>query len=135
MKNVDLKVGIKGAEAVKVPCPVAESVDDMLKLARGNEGVVVRMFNRGFRIEAQERSGARDAFREAHEAKKGADEIKTIVAKAVSEFDPTVKVARTGVPRKPKDVKIDPKKKTYTAEEFRELLAASGVKINLVQAQ
>lgn len=130
MKTVDLKVGIKGKDPVKVPCPVAESVDDMLKLAKGNENVVVRCFNRGFRIEAQEKSGARDTARELLEAGKSGDEVRNAVASKVANFDPTVSVPRTGQPRKPKDVKIDPNKKAYTPEEFRALLASHGVKVN-----
>lgn len=132
MKTVELKVGIKGAEAIKVPCPIAESVDDMLKLARGNQDVVVRCFNRGFRIEAQEKSGARDTFRDLTEAKKGADEIRTAVAQKVASFDPTVSQPRSSGPRKPKDVKIDPNKKSYTPEEFKALLLSQGVKVNFV---
>lgn len=132
MKTVELKVGIKGADAIKVPCPIAESVDDMLKLAKGNQDVVVRCFNRGFRIEAQEKSGARDTFRELTEQKKGADEIRKAVSDKVANFDPTVSQPRSSGPRKPRDVKIDPAKKSYSPDEFRELLAAAGVKVNFV---
>lgn len=132
MKTVELKVGIKGADAIKVPCPIAESVDDMLKLAKGNQDVVVRCFNRGFRIEAQEKSGARDTFRELTEQKKSAEEIRTAVAAKVANFDPTVSQPRSSGPRKPRDVKIDPAKKSYTPDEFRALLEASGVKVNFI---
>ena len=43
-------------------------------------------------------------------------------------------VPRTGAPRKPRDVKIDPTKKTWTADEFKQLLASQGVKVNFVDA-
>lgn len=132
MKTVELKVGIKGADAIKVPCPIAESVDDMLKLAKGNQDVVVRCFNRGFRIEAQEKSGARDEFKTLWDAGKRGDELRGPIAAKVANFDPTVSQPRSSGPRKPRDVKIDPAKKSYTPEEFRALLEASGVKVNFV---
>lgn len=128
MKTETLRVGAKGTrEAVKVPVKIAENLEDMNTLTKGNLAVVIRCFNRGFRIESQERSGAREAFRE----NKSPDEI----AKLVAEYDPTVVHPRSTGPRKPAEIKLTKGKKTYTPEEMAALLAAAGVKANLVTAE
>lgn len=128
MKTESLRVGAKGTrEAIKVPVRIAESIEDMQTLAKGNLGVLIRCFNRGFRIESQERSGAREAFRD----NKGPEEI----AKLVAEYDPTVVRPRASGPRKPAEVKLQKGKKSYTPEELGALLAAAGIKANLVTAE
>lgn len=128
MKQVNLKVGAKGERPpVVVPVNIAENVDDMTSLAKNNVGVIVRCFNRGFRIESQERSGAREAFK----AGKTVEEI----AKIVTGYDPTEVSVRGGGPRPPKEVKLRPGKKSYTPDEIRALLADAGVKnVNIVDA-
>lgn len=124
MKIFNLKVGDKksGRDAVKVPLNVAENSADMIALAKNDEAVAVRCFNRGWKIENQERSGARDAFK----AGKTADEIAAIVAS----YDPT-KVAERGprTPKAPPTVKLE-KKSRYSLEELQAALAAAGVQID-----
>lgn len=121
MKAISLKIGKKGARAaVNVPLQVAENPSDVLELVRGNESVLVRCFNRGWRIENQERSGARDAFGEG----KTVEDIAGIVAS----YDPSAITPRTSGPRVPKTVKIE-KGKSYSADDLRALLEAQGIKV------
>lgn len=126
MKEIKIKVGAKGTrEPVVVPGRAAENVEDMTSLAKSDVNVIMRCFNRGWRIECQERSGAREAFR----ANKTAEEI----AKIVAGYDPTVASERGSGPRQPKVVALKPGKKSYTPDEIRALLADAGVKnVNLV---
>lgn len=128
MKTETLRVGAKGTrEAVKVPVRIAENLEDMNALAKSNLGVVIRCFNRGFRIESQERSGAREKFRENGTVEE--------IAALVANYDPTVVHPRATGPRKPAEIKLTKGKKTYTPEEMAALLAAAGVKANLVTAE
>lgn len=125
MKTVNLRIGAKGQrEAVTVPVRIAENLEDIQTLTKGNLGILTRCFNRGFRIESQERSGARDAFK--------AGEPVEALMKLVAEYDPTVVVKREGRPRKPVEIKLARGKKSYTPDELQALLAAAGVKANLV---
>lgn len=134
MKTVQLKVGIKGAQAVQVPLRKAETVDDMSTLAKGNIDVITRCFNRGWAIENQERSGARDTFREKTEAGAPQDEIVKACAEDVATYDPTVQSARGGArPRKPVTITA-PASGKLTLEEFRRQLEAAGVKVNIATA-
>jgi hypothetical protein len=128
MKTESLRVGAKGTrEAVKVPVQIAENLEDVQALSKGELGVVIRCFNRGFRIESQERSGAREKFREG-----GTPEE---IAQLVATYDPTVVRPRTAGPRKPAEIKLTKGKKSYTPDELSALLAAAGVKANLVTAE
>jgi hypothetical protein len=128
MKTATLRVGTKGAKPYTVPVRTAESLEDVQELSKRDVGVVIRCFNRGFRIESQERSGARDAFREGKNEKEIAD--------IVAAYDPTKVVPRSAGPRKPKEVKLVKGKKSYTPEEIQALLAGSGVKnVTLVAAE
>lgn len=124
MKIFNLKVGDKksGRAAVKVPLQVAENSADMIALAKNDEAVAVRCFNRGWKIENQERSGARDAFKE------GKDEA--AIAQIVATYDPT-KVAERGprTPKAPPTVKLAQKSR-YTLEELQAALAAAGVTLD-----
>lgn len=125
MKIGKLRVGAKGTrEAVTVPVREAENVDDMEELSNGSADVVVRCFNRGWRIESQERSGAREAFREG----KTEAEIASIVAG----YDPTVVKPRA--PRAPKVVELTPGKETYSRDELAALLAAKGIQVQVAGA-
>ena len=125
MKTANLRVGAKGErKAITVPVLIGENLEDVQKLSRGKLEVLIRCFNRGFRIESQERSGARDAFRE----NKSAEEI----AKLVADYDPTVVHPRIGGPRKPVEIKLAKGKKSYTPDELAALLAQHGVKATLV---
>jgi len=127
MKTVTLKVGAKGERtAVAVPCQLAETLEDMQKLARNKIEVVIRMFNRGFRIESQERSGARESFR-------AGDPIE-VIAKKVADYDPTVVQPRTTGPRPPKIVTVPKGKKSFTADEVAAMLAAAGIKATVQAA-
>lgn len=120
MKTIMLKVGDKksGKEAVKVPLNVAETIEELNQLAK-SPTVVIRWATRGQRIEAQERSGAREAFK----AGKTVEEIAAIV----NGYDPTKTVERTRAPKEPTVIKLDPKKRNYTGEELKALLAAKGI--------
>lgn len=123
MKTISLRIGDKKSkrEAVKVPLSIAENATDMLTLAKGSEAVVTRCFNRGYRIENQERSGARDAFKEG----KTESEIATIV----STYDPTTSQPRSSGPRKPKTIALVKGKKSYSADDLKALLAANGIQV------
>lgn len=124
MKQDKLKVGVKGTRPAEVvPVNLAENLEDMQKLSHGNLGVVIRCFNRGFRIESQERSGARDAFREGKD--------NAAIAALVAGYDPTVVHPRTVGPRKPVEVKLAKGKKSYTPEELANILANAGIKANV----
>lgn len=130
MKTAQLKVGTKGHEAVQVPLQIPENTQDLLTLAKGNEEVVLRCFKRGWAIENQERSGARDTFREAIEQGKSKEEIQALCAKDVAEYDPTVASQRGG-PRTRKPVTIvAPASGKLSMDEFRKQLEAAGVKLN-----
>jgi hypothetical protein len=134
MKTAQLKVGIKGKEAVQVPLQIPENTQDLLTLAKGNEEVVLRCFKRGWAIENQERSGARDTFREATEAGKTKEEIQALCAADVAGYDPTVAAARGGPrARKPVTIKAGPGGKLSMAD-FRAQLEAAGVKLNFEEA-
>lgn len=130
MKTLELRVGAKGERAaVKVPVQIAETLDEATSLARGSSGVFLRCFNRGWRIENQERSGARDAFVEGQTTEQ--------IAALVAAYDPTKVLPRTGGGRraKPVEVRVSAKKKSFSVEEMRELLAAAGAKVNIVVAE
>ncbi len=129
MKQVNLKVGAKstGRPSVVVPCNVAENVEDMSALAKNSVPVIVRCFNRGFRIESQERSGAREAF-------KGGQTVDQIAA-IVAGYDPTAVVERARGPKPPKEIKLQKGKKSYTPDEISALLAQAGIKANVSVAE
>lgn len=141
MKTVNLKVGIKGAEALTVPTRIAENPSELMELARQNPDVVVRWANRGKRIEDQERSGARDTFREAVEKAGGGEafkantalveETRRAIAKVVAEYDPTVAQARGG-PRGPRQVTIAaPKGGKFTMDDFLAALKEKGINVQI----
>ena len=131
MKTAQLKVGIKGAEAVQVPLQIPENVDEMLTLSKNNQDVVLRCFKRGWAIENQERSGARDTFRELHSAGKSKEEILAACSKDVAEYDPTVAGNRGGPRvRKPVEIKTGENGK-ISLDDFRAQLEAAGIKVNL----
>lgn len=131
MKTAQLRVGIKGKEAVSVPLQVPETIDELLGLAKGSQEVVMRWAKRGYAIEAQERSGARDTYRDASEAGKTKEEITALVAADVAGYDPTVAAARGGArPRKPVEIKAGPGGK-LSLDDFKAQLEAAGVKINI----
>lgn len=122
MKLAKLRVGAKGdREAVTVPVREAENVEDMEELSNGSTDVVVRCYNRGWRIENQERSGARDAFREG----KTEEEIAQIVA----DYDPTIVKARA--PRKPREITVPAGKESFSQDDLAALLAQHGIQVKV----
>lgn len=125
MKTISLRIGDKTSkrDAVKVPLQIAETVEELMGLARNNAAVLVRWATRGQRIEAQERSGARDAFKEGKSEKEIAD--------IVNSYDPTVITPRTVGARKPKTITIPKGKKSFSAADLRAMLEAQGVKVQL----
>lgn len=136
MQTGKLKVGVKGGsrKPAVVAVQEADNIEDIQKLSRGALPVVIRCFNRGWRIENQERSGARDAFRELPAAMTEEDAAKAIQA-IVTSYDPTKVVPRTGRPSTPKEVKLAKGKKQYSVEELKALMAASGIKANFVEEE
>lgn len=134
MQTGKLKVGIKGGtrKPVVVAVQEADTIDDIQKLSRGALPVVIRCFNRGWRIENQERSGARDKFRDLP-ANTTDEQAIALIQQIVTEYDPTKVVPRTGRPSTPKEVKLAKGKKTYTVEELKALMASSGIKANFVE--
>lgn len=122
MKTISLKIGDRksGRDPVKVPLLIPENLSDMTELARNNTDVVVRCFTRGWRIENQERSGAREAF--------GEGKTEHEIAKVVADYDPTeVRARGSSGPRKPKTITLPKGKKTFSAADLKALLEAQGV--------
>lgn len=134
MKTANLKVGVKGVPAITVPVRDPETLEDLQALSHGSLEVLIRWARRGFRIECQERSGARDAVREAGAQGQATDELKAALTRSVAgiveKFDPTVVTPREGRPRKPVELKVQ-KGKRYTNDELGALLAAAGIKANI----
>lgn len=134
MKTANLKVGVKGVPAVTVPIRDPETLEDLQTLSKGSLEVLIRWARRGFRIECQERSGARDAVREAGAAGQADDAGKaaltTRVGQIVAAFDPTVVTPRATGPRPPVQLKVQ-KGKKYSQEELAALLTAAGIKANI----
>lgn len=134
MKTANLKVGVKGVPAITVPVRDPETLEDLQSLSHGSLEVLIRWARRGFRIECQERSGARDAVREAG-AQGQADEtakaaLTQRVAGIVGAFDPTVVTPRATGPRNPVELKVQ-KGKRYSQDELAALLAGAGIKANI----
>lgn len=135
MKQVPLKIGAKGLGAVKVPLNVPETIDELTTAAKNSPEVVVRWAKRGFAIEHQERSGARETFREMKQS--GADDaaIQAAVAEKVNSYDPTAVKPRTssGTSRKPKQVtvKSGPNGKAPSLADFLAQLKAQGVNVSI----
>ncbi len=124
MKTIKLRVGKKSSDrdAVHVPLQVAENLGDVQTLAKDKEAVIVRCFNRGWRILNQEGSGARDAFGDG----KSEEEIAALIAG----FDASEIKERVGRPKKP--VKLSTGgKKSMTVEDFKAQLAAQGVNVEI----
>lgn len=135
MKTAELKVGTKNAKHVKVPVQTAETVDEAISLARNDAKVLVRMFNRGYRIEAQEKSGARDKLAELRQATPALsdEEVANQIATIVREFDPTKVKARTGRSSGPKKVVMPTARNgKLSIDDFKAALAAAGVKVEFV---
>lgn len=139
MKKGSLKVGIADPKfAVKVEIDVAETVEDMTKLAKGSVTYIVESFMRGHRINLQE-SDARAKVAELvgnkttpeREDPKFIARVSTEVSKLLAAFDPLAERKRGGRPSKPIEVVIDPNKK-YSAKEMQAMIAAAGAKINFV---
>lgn len=134
MKTVQLAIGVKGQEAVKVPLQKAETTEDMIALAKNSIEVVTRCFNRGWAIENQERSGARDIFREGLE--KGTDRaaLTTEIASAVSSYDPTIAAPRGGGKRGPRNVEVKAAAGgKLSMDDFLAQLKAQGINVNIAQ--
>lgn len=143
-----ISIGTKfGTEkfAVEVSVKIAENEKDMQEIAlhgrsfndAGNEATafMVAMFNRGWRIWAQERSGARDFVAATTVADR--KDISALTAKVqaiVDGADPLAPAKRVGRPAKPAEVKMtdDVAKamKKGDTKALAELLAAQGIKIN-----
>lgn len=136
MKNDGkLKVGAKGLTAVTVPVKEAENVEDLSTLAKGDASVIVRWANRGFRIESQERSGAREKLRELRTANASDEQVTSEISQLVANYDPTQKAARGG-PRGPKQVTIKTGKGgKIDAASFVEQLKAAGINVNFAEAE
>lgn len=134
MKTANLKVGVKGVPAITVPVRDPETLEDLQTLSKGSLEVLIRWARRGFRIECQERSGARDAVREAGTAGQSDDAAKAKLTQSVgaivASFDPTVVTPRATGPRKPVELKVQ-KGKRYSQEELAALLAGAGIKANI----
>ena len=133
-----ISIGTKfGTEkfAVEVSVKIAETIADCKEIAKGSDDFVVAMFNRGWRIWAQERSGARDFVAATTVAdRKDIPALTAKVQKIVDEADPTAPPKRVGRPAKPAEVKMtdDVAKamKKGDTKALAKLLAAQGIKIN-----
>lgn len=134
MKDGSLKIGTKGGPQVSVPIAEPENIEDVRTLSRGSEIVVLRCFTRGWRIENQERSGARDYVRE-NGGKLEEAELAKGAAKIVAEYDPTKVAERLGRPRAPKKVTLPAGVKSMTPDKLAELLAAQGVEVVMEEAE
>jgi hypothetical protein len=122
-------------EKVVVPVKEAENVEDLSTLAKSDANVIVRWANRGFRIESQERSGAREKLRELRAAGTPNEEVVRQISELVANYDPTAKAARGG-PRGPKQVTIKTGKGgKIDAASFVEQLKAAGINVNFAEAE
>lgn len=130
MKQGTIRIGVTDGAKVKVPINEPETIDDLQKLSRGSEQVLVRWATRGYRIECQERSGARDFVRE--NASLPEAELTRKTAEFVASYDPTKVVERTGRPRKPVTVTVPKGKKSMSRDEVAAMLAAAGLKVEMV---
>jgi hypothetical protein len=120
MKQAEIKVGGRGVPAIKVLGNLAENVEDAIALSRNNPAVLVRCFNRGLRIEYQEKSGARDALKEG--------KSQTEVQALVTNYDPTAVAARTRKPKEAPKLRVA-KGQKFTFESLKALAAAQGIVI------
>lgn len=141
MKEGMLKIGVADPKfAVKVPIKVAETLEDISTLAKGSVEYVVDCFMRGHRINLQE-SDARTlvanfvtgTVTSERESAAFVTKVTAAVSAEIGRFDPTAERKRGGRPARPKNVAVDPKKKTYTPEEMQALLASAGVKVNFTK--
>jgi hypothetical protein len=137
MKEGTIKIGVKGGFSCKVPIQEPETFEDLRSLSRGNPQVLARWSNRGYRIECQERSGARDVIHENQQRLKSGElteaALTRLVAEKVAAFDPTTAAERSGRPRKPVVVAVK-KGAKLTPEQFAELLAAQGVRVEFAES-
>lgn len=138
MQTGKVKVGSKfGTEHVQVECDVQipETVEEMVKLARGSMKFVVQMFVRGWRIWNQEQSGARDFVAASTlDQRKDTAKFTADVQAIINAADPTAPPKRAGRPAAPREVTITPEQiKALKGDpaKFAELLAAQGIKVNI----
>lgn len=139
MKEGTLKVGVSDPKfAVKCRIQVAETVEDMMALAKNSVPYIVDAFMRGHRINLQE-SDARAKVAEMAQGRTSADladekflaRVQNEVETLLKAFDPTAERKRGGRPAKPVNVAMDPNKK-YTVADLQKLMAEAGAKINFV---
>jgi hypothetical protein len=132
MKSGKLRIGVKGGAKVVVPIQEPETIDDVNTLSRGNLAVVLRCYTRGWRIENQERSGARDEVRDKKNASLDGEALTKLIAEKVQNYDPTAVAARG--PKTPKVIKLAVKKgQKLTTEQLSEMLAAQGINVELAE--
>lgn len=134
MKQDKLDVGVKGF-SVTVNVNVPENDKDVATLSKNSEAYRVQKFVRGWRIDNQEDSGARDyvlsrvAGKDAAMLKdaKFIAEVTAGVQAIVDKFDPTAPRQRGGRPAAPKVVTLPKGKKSLSMEDVQKLLAAQGL--------
>lgn len=142
MKTGNLKIGISDPKfGVVVGIDVAETLEDVSTLAKGNIPYVVAAFMRGHRINLQE-SEARSTVADMAKGKlspqladpKFVEKVTKAVETVLKTFDPTAEKKRGGRPAGPVEVSLDTTK-TYTAAQMQEILAAAGAKVQFVSSK
>jgi hypothetical protein len=140
MQSEKLKVGVEGFNVV-VDVRVPQTAAECLALARNSEEYLVSKFTRGWRIDNQEDSGARDlvAARIAGKSKTAlSDEsfVKALTAdvqKVVNEYNP-LEPSQRGRPRGPTKVTLTAAEMTAIQKnpaKLAEIMAAKGLKVEV----
>jgi hypothetical protein len=142
MKTETLKIGTKiGTEHIQIEIPfsIPETVEDCATLSKGSHKFLTERFTRGWRIWAQEQSGARDYLAENIAAyRKDPAAMKEALLEIVNRADPLSPPARTGRPAGPRTVEVQ-KDALATAiaggdmAALQALLAAQGIKLNIAE--
>lgn len=129
MKTINLRIGKRGGPYVRIPFSAPETSAEFLQQNGNNDAFLTRCARRGLQIAIQEEG--RDVVVEGFKAGKSETEVAAMVVEHLKTVDLTAKKERKqGVPRKPKEIKIDASKKSYTLDEMRALLAANNIAVN-----
>jgi hypothetical protein len=141
MEKATLQIGVKDF-SIEVEFSQPTTLSDVHVAARKDEEYIVSKFVRGYRIDLQEKSGAREYVREMLKGKSAAaamkDEafkkvVKAGIEKLLKEFDPSAERKRG--PRGPQEVKVTADEMKAAGNDPQKLMAlmiSKGVKIQLV---
>lgn len=132
MRTEKLRIGQKGVGNVTVPIQEADTIEELVSLAKGSADVVLRWATRGQRIEYQERTGARDEYLTLKNGGKTDEEIGAALSGLIAAYDPTQKPTRA--PRGPRVVNFKATKgQKLTLDDLKAQLEAQGFKFNVTE--